>query len=159
MANPVKPIPEGYHTITPSLICKNAAQAIDFYKRAFGAEERMRMTGPDGKIGHAEMKIGDSIFFVTDEFPQMGSSAPSSMGAFYLFLYVQDADAVFNRAVAAGAKVTMPLVDQFWGDRMGKVSDPYGYEWGIATHKEDVSPEEMDRRSKAFMQKMAAAQG
>lgn len=156
MANPAKPIPEGYHTITPSLICKNAAQAIEFYKKAFGAVERSRMPMPDGKIGHAELKIGNSIFFIADEFPGMGAVAPTSMGAFYLFLYVDDVDAVLNRAVAAGATVTMPVQDQFWGDRFGKVSDPFGYQWGIATHKEDVSPEEMDRRSKAFMQKMAA---
>jgi PhnB protein len=155
MANAVKPVPEGYHTITPSLISKNAAQAIEFYKKAFGAVERSRMPMPDGKIGHAELKIGDSIFFIADEFPGMGAVAPTSMGGFYLFLYVEDVDAVFNRAVAAGAQVTMPVQDQFWGDRFGKVSDPFGYQWGIATHKEDVSPEEMDRRSKAFMQKMA----
>jgi len=159
MANPVKPVPEGYHTITPSLVCKNAAQAIEFYKKAFGAQERMRMTGPGGSIGHAELKIGDSYFFVSDEFPQMGAKAPTEMGAFYLFLYVDDVDAVFNRALAAGAQVAMPVQDQFWGDRFGKVADPFGYQWGIATHKEDVAPDEMERRSKAFMQKMAAAKG
>jgi len=156
MANPVKPIPEGYHTITPSLICKNAAQAIEFYKKAFGAVERARMATPDGKIGHAEMKIGDSIFFVSDEFPQMGALAPTPDVPFGLYLYVDGVDAVFRRAVDAGAKVLMPVQDQFWGDRNGSLLDPYGYRWGISTHVEDITPEEMDRRSKAFMQRMAA---
>ncbi len=156
MAN-AKPIPEGYHSITPSLICRGAESAIEFYKSAFGAVERMRMPSPDGKIGHAEIQIGDSIVFVSDEMPQMGAVAPTAMGGFYLFLYVDDVDTVFNRAIAAGARSTMPVQDMFWGDRHGKLTDPFGYQWGIATHTEDVAPEEMDRRAKAWMAKAAAA--
>src|SRR6266404_2978478 len=114
MPNPVKPIPEGYHTITPSLICKNASRAIDFYKKVFGAEERMRMPTPDGKVGHAELKIGDSILFVSDEFPQMAGSPKASSAQ--LYLYVKDAHATFKSAVDAGAKADMPVQDQFWGD-------------------------------------------
>lgn len=151
----VKPVPEGYHTITPAMTCKNAAQAIEFYKKAFGAKEKFRMDGPGGSIGHAELVIGDSTFMLNDEFP--GASAPTGLGASYLFLYVDDCDAVFNRAVAAGAKVTMPLADQFWGDRFGKITDPFGYNWGIGTHVEDVAPEEMDRRAKEWMAKAAAS--
>ena len=158
MPNPVKPIPEGFHTITPSLICKDAARAIEFYKRVFGAEELMRMPTPDGKIGHAHLKIGDSNLFVNDEFPQMGAVAPTTQGGVYLFTYLKDVDTVFNGAVAAGAKVDMPVTDQFWGDRYGKITDPFGHQWGIATHTEDVSPEEMDRRAKEFAKKMAAGQ-
>jgi PhnB protein len=158
MANPVKPIPDGYHSITPSLTCKDAAKAIEFYKKALGAQELMRMAGPDGKIGHAELKIGDSHIFVNDEYPHMGSTAPTSTSGYYLFLYVEDVDTVFNRAVGLGAKVTMPVADMFWGDRYGKVTDPFGYQWGIATHTEDVSSQEMDRRSKEFAKKMAAGQ-
>ena len=157
MSNPVKPIPDGYHSITPSLVCKNASRAIEFYKKVLGAEERMRMAGPDGKIGHAELKIGDSIVFISDEFPAMGNNPPKAGGS-VLFLYVKDADAVFKAAVAAGAQADMPLENQFWGDRYGKVTDPFGHQWGIATHVEDVSPDEMDRRSKEFAKKMAAGQ-
>jgi PhnB protein len=154
MAKAARAIPEGYHTITPSLTCKNAAQAIEFYKKAFGAKEKFRMEGPGGSVGHAELTIGDSNIMVNDEFPGM-VTAPSGEGGHYLFLYVDDCDAVFNAAVAAGAKVTMPLADQFWGDRMGKLADPYGYSWGVATHVEDVTPEEVDRRSKEWMAKAA----
>ncbi len=159
MANPVKPIPEGYHSITPSLSCRDADRAIDFYKKVFGAREVMRMPSPDGKIMHAELKIGDSTIFLNDEIPGMAaapsaSSAPSS----YLFLYVPDVDSVFNSAVAAGSRVEMPVQDMFWGDRYGKLTDPFGHQWGIATHKEDVAPVEMERRSAAFFAK-AAGQG
>lgn len=154
MAKAARAIPEGYHTITPALTCKNAAQAIEFYKKAFGAKEKFRMEGPGGSIGHAELTIGDSTILLNDEFPGM-STAPTGLGGSYLFLYVEDCDAVFNAAVAAGAKVTMPLADQFWGDRFGKLTDPYGYNWGIATHVEDLSPEEIDRRSKEWMAKAA----
>lgn len=152
----VKPVPEGYHTITPSLTCKNARQAMEFYKNAFGAKETICMEGPGGSIGHAELTIGDSVIMVNDEFPGM-STAPTGLGGSYLFLYVDDCDAVFNRAVAAGAQVTMPLADQFWGDRFGKLTDPFGYNWGVATHVEDVTPEEMERRSKEWMAKAAGA--
>lgn len=160
MANPVKPIPEGYHTITPSLVCRNAAKAIEFYKQVFGAQEQMRMPGPGGKIMHCELKIGDSMLFLSDEFPEMGAVAPESSGgrSSYLFLYVEDVDAVFNRAVTTGARVEMPVMDMFWGDRYGKITDPFGHQWGVATHKEDVTPEELKRRSEAFSAK-AAGQG
>jgi PhnB protein len=157
MAAKVKPIPDGFHSITPGLVCKDAARAIEFYKKAFGAKERMRMPTPDGKIGHAELQIGDSIFFLGDEFPQMGTVAPTGPQSVSLFVYVEDVDAVFKRAVAAGARVDMPVTDQFWGDRYGKLTDPFGHHWGIATHTEDVSPEEMDRRAKEFAKKMAVA--
>ncbi|MGB2886644.1 MAG: VOC family protein [Candidatus Acidiferrales bacterium] len=152
----VKPIPEGYHSVTPALTCRDAAQAIEFYKKAFGAREVMRMPSPDGKIMHAELKIGDSTLFLGDEFPGM-SVAPSasSLPSSYLFLYVPDADSVFNSALAAGARAEMPVQDMFWGDRYGKLKDPFGHHWGVATHKEDVAPEEMERRSAAFFAKAA----
>lgn len=152
----VRAIPEGYHSITPSLTCKKAAEAIDFYKKAFGAQEIFRMPGPDGKIGHAELKIGDSIFFVNDEFTPVSQS--SGAPAIYLFMYFDAVDSVFDRAVAAGAKVDMPLENQFWGDRFGKVTDPYGHQWGLGQHVEDVAPDEMERRAAAWMKKAAAAQ-
>ncbi len=160
MPNPVKPVPEGYHTITPSLVCRNAAKAIEFYKQVFGAEEQMHMPGPGGKIMHCELKIGDSMLFLSDEFPEMGAVAPESSGgrSSYLFLYVEDVDAIFNRAVAAGARTEMPVQDMFWGDRYGKIRDPFGHQWGVATHKEDVAPEELERRSQTFFTK-AAGQG
>jgi PhnB protein len=150
----VKPVPEGYHTITPSLVCKNGAQAIEFYKKAFGAKEKFRMDGPGGTVGHAELIIGDSNFMLSDEFPGM-ATAPTGLGGSYLFLYVEDCDTVFNRAVAAGAKVTMPLANQFWGDRFGRLTDPYGYNWGVATHVEDVAPDELERRAKEWQAKAA----
>ena len=152
--SPVRAIPEGYHSITPSLTCKNAAEAIEFYKKVFGAQEIMRMPGPNGKIGHAELKIGDSIIFINDEFMPAAHRAegPPPLS---LFVYVEGADAVFNRAVAAGAKVDMPLENQFWGDRFGKVTDPYGHQWGLAQHVEDVAPDEMKRRAEAWMKKAA----
>jgi uncharacterized glyoxalase superfamily protein PhnB len=152
MANP---IPEGHHTITPSLVVKGAAEAIEFYKRAFGAEElfRMPMPEPDGqvKIGHAELQIGDSKLWLNDEFPSHGVTGPSGHSPVTIHLYVTDADAVFNQAVAAGATVAMPLTDMFWGDRYGKLVDPFGHSWGIATHIEDVPLEEMPERMKASM--------
>ena len=156
MAKTVKPIPEGYHSITASLTCRGAERAIEFYKKAFGAQELLRMASPDGKISHAELKIGDSKLFVNDEFPQRGVSASTSPGSIYLFLYVEDVDTVFNSAVSAGARVDMPVQDQFWGDRYGKLTDPYGHQWGIATRKEEVTPEEMNRRAQAFFSKTAA---
>jgi PhnB protein len=157
MANPVKPIPEGFHSLTPALTCRGADQAIEFYKKAFGAQVQVRMPSPDGKIMHAELKIGDSNIFLGDEFPGM-SAAPStpSLPSVYLFLYVPDVDAVFNRAVAAGSRVEMPVQDMFWGDRYGKLTDPFGHHWGIATHTEDVAPEEMKRRSAEFFAKAKA---
>lgn len=156
MASTVRPIPEGYHAITPYLVCRNADRAIEFYKQAFSAAELFRMPGPGGKITHAELKIGDSMLFLCDDFSQAGSM-PDSRGI-SLFLYVEDADSVFNRAVAAGARVDMPLENMFWGDRYGKLTDPFGHHWAIATHKEDVAPEELQRRAQAYSAK-AAGQG
>jgi PhnB protein len=146
-----KPIPEGYHTATPYLIIKNAARAIDFYKKAFGATERMRMADPTGKVMHAEIQIGDSRIMIADEFPEMGARSPESLGGspVSIFLYVEDVDALAKQATSAGAKVLMPIQDQFWGDRYGKLTDPFGHVWDIATHKEDVAPEEMHKRAAA----------
>jgi PhnB protein len=150
-----KPIPEGFHTITPSLVIKGAAEAIEFYKRAFGAEEimRMPMPGADGrvKVGHAELRIGDSILFLNDEFPEHGASGPNGSSPVTIHLYVPDVDAFFNRAVEAGATVQFPLVNMFWGDRYGKLADPFGHNWSVATHVEDVPPEEMPKRMAAAM--------
>ena len=158
MSNPVRAVPEGYHTVTPYLTCKDAAKAIEFYKSVFGASEVMRMGGPDGKIGHAEIKIGDSHIFVSDEFPGMNSApTPGVKNACGIFMYLEDVDAAFQRAVAAGAAVDMPLMDQFWGDRYGKLTDPFGHQWGLAKHVEDVAPEEMMRRSEEWREKMAKA--
>jgi PhnB protein len=145
----VKYIPEGYHTATPYLICKGAARAIDFYKQAFGATELMRFPGPGGSIGHAEIKIGDSAIMLADEVPQMGYRSPATLGGspVSIMLYVQDVDKVVDRAVKAGAKLERPVADQFYGDRNGTIQDPFGHVWTIGTHKEDVSPEEMQRRA------------
>ncbi len=150
-------IPPGYHALTPQLTVQGADRAIDFYKRAFGAEERGRMAGPDGKsIMHAELKIGDSIFFVSDEFPTMGCRSPHSLGGITasLYIYVKDVDAAFRRAVAAGAQVRMPVADMFWGDRYGRVTDPFGHEWGLGTHKEDLTPGQIRMRATAFFSEM-----
>ena len=151
-----KPIPDGYRTITPYITVRGAAEAIDFYKRAFGAEEKERMPGPDGKsVMHAELKIGDSILMLSDEFPQMGCRAPEASGSpGYLFLYVPDVDSAFKRALDAGAKASMPPADMFWGDRFGKVTDPFGHVWGLATHTEDLSPDEVKKRGAAAMAAM-----
>ncbi|HVS11890.1 MAG TPA: VOC family protein [Planctomycetota bacterium] len=149
-----KPIPEGFHTVTPHLVVDGAAQAIDFYKRAFGAEELGRMPAPDGKkLMHAALRIGDSMLMLADDFPEFcGGVArnPKALGEspVTLHLYVQDCDAAMKRAEQAGATVTMPLADMFWGDRYGHVKDPFGHTWSIATHQRDVSPEDMDRESK-----------
>jgi PhnB protein len=157
MAKPGKAVPDGYHTATPYLSVTNAGEAIDFYKRAFGAEEIVRMPGPDGKsVMHAEIKIGNSMLMIADEWPQADCKSPKTLGgtSVNIFLYVQDADATFQKAVNAGAKATMPLMDMFWGDRYGKVVDPYGHSWGIATHKLDMTPEEIQKGQKEFMAKM-----
>lgn len=152
-----KAIPDGYHTVTASLTLKDAAAAIDFYQRAFGARETMRVNSPDGKIMHAEIQVGDSRIMLADEYPGMGCVSPASVGhaTSSLYLYVPDVDAAFKRAVAAGAKVAMPVTDMFWGDRFGAVDDPSGHRWGLATHMEDPSPEEMGRRQKEFFASMA----
>ena len=158
MNTKVKPIPDGFHALTPYLIVKGAAQAMEFYKTAFGATERFRAPVPGGdKIGHAEMVIGDSILMLADDFPNFDVHAPegNSGGSQSLVLYVADCDAVFNRAVAAGAKVKQPLQNKFYRDRSGCVIDPFGHHWTLMTHVEDVSPEEMDRRMKAELAKKA----
>ena len=147
----VKPIPDGYHTVTPYLIIAGAAAALEFYKKAFGARELFRHPGPDGKIGHAEIKIGDSPIMMADEFPQMGFKGPKSLGGspVGILLYVPDVDAMFKQALDAGAKVLKPLQDMFYGDRSGSVEDPFGHVWTLSTHKEDVSPEDMQKRAAA----------
>lgn len=158
MSKSVRAIPEGYHNVTPYLTCKNSAQAIDFYKSAFGATEIMRMTTPDGKVSHAELKIGDSHIFLADEFPGMNTApTPGVKNACGVFLYLENVDAAFKGAVAAGANVEMPLENQFWGDRYGKITDPFGHSWGLAQHVEDVTPEEMKRRAQEWQAKMAKA--
>jgi PhnB protein len=157
MASKVKPIPEGMHTVTPHLVIRGASQAIDFYKKAFGAVELNRAPGPNGTVMHAEIKVGDSMLFLADEFPQWGSNSPLHYkgSPVVLNLYVEDVDAMFNRAVAAGAQVKMPLQNQFWGDRYGKLTDPFGHEWGLASHVEDVSPAEMKKRMAEAMAQMS----
>ena len=147
----VRPIPEGMHTVTPHIVCADAAGAIEFYKKALGAVELMRMPGPDGKLMHACIKIGDSPVMLVDEMPQWGVLGPKTLkgSPVTLHIFVEDVDAFAARAVAAGAKVTMPIADMFWGDRYGKVTDPYGHEWGLATHKEDVTPAQMKKRGEA----------
>jgi PhnB protein len=154
---PVKPIPAGYHTATPYLVVRDAARAIDFYKRAFDAAEVMRMDGPEGKIGHAELKIGDSILMLSDETPGCPNRSPQSLGGspVGIFLYVTDVDSAFQKAISAGAKVEMPLENMFWGDRYGKLTDPFGHSWSMATHVEDVAPAEMQKRMQAAMAKMS----
>jgi PhnB protein len=153
-----KPIPDGYHTATPYLIVQGAASAIDFYKNAFGATELMRLADPSGKVGHAEIKIGDSPIMLADEFPEMGIRGPQSFGGspVSLCLYVEDVDARVGQAIAAGARVLRPLQDQFYGDRSATLTDPFGHTWTLATHKEDVSPEEIQRRFEAFASKSGA---
>jgi PhnB protein len=153
-----QPIPAGYHTITPTLTVNDAPKAIEFYKRALGAIEESRALSPDGKVMHAAIKIGDSKVYVNDEI--MGAKSPKSIGgspaAFYL--YVDDADRWFKRAVDAGGRAVMPPSDMFWGDRYGRVADPFGYEWSFATHKEDVAPDEMERRQKQMFASMGQGQ-
>ena len=152
----VKAIPQGFHTVTPGLTCRNAAQAIELYKKAFGATERGRMASPDGKIMHAELQIGDSMVFLADEMPGMSAApakgAPPSQS---LYVYVEDVDSVYKQAVAAGCEEGMPITDMFWGDRFGKVIDPFGHHWNLATHIEDVAPAEMKRRGDEWMAQMA----
>lgn len=150
----VKPIPDGYHTATPYLVVKGAADAIEFYKSAFGATELFRMAGPDGKIGHAEIKIGDSPIMLADEHPEMGAVSPATLGGspVSMLLYFDDVDAVFPKVVDAGAEVLRPLKNQFYGDRSATLKDPFGHTWTIATHVEDVPPEELESRAAAAMQ-------
>ena len=154
----VKPIPEGYQTLAPYLAVENAAQAIDYYKNAFGATERVRMEARGGAIAHAELEIGDSVVMLSDPFPQASTKPPKELGgsSASVFMYVEDVDAVVKQAVDAGATVLMEVADQFWGDRFGTVQDPFGHSWSIATHVEDVAPEEMAERAKAAMADMSA---
>lgn len=163
MAGQAKPIPPGYHTVTPYLILNDASRAIEFYKKAFGAQLVVRMDGPAGKIAHAEIKIGDSMLMLSDEMPGASGKSPHSLGgsSVGIFLYLENVDSVFNQAISAGAKAEMPPADMFWGDRFGKLIDPFGHQWALATHVEDLSPEEMQKRSEEAMAKMAqgAAQG
>ena len=149
----VKPIPDGYHTVTPYLIVKDAASAIEFYKKAFGATEAMRLSEPGGRIGHAEIRIGDAPIMLSDEYPEMDVRSPQSLGGspVLIHLYVDDVDALASRAVAAGAKLLRPVADQFYGDRSGTLTDPFGHRWMIATRKEDVSAAEMQKRYDALM--------
>ena len=158
MAKSVKPIPDGYHTATPYLRVRGADKAIEFYKKAFGAEEMVRMPGPDGKtIMHAELKIGDSPIMLGEESKEMNALSPQSVGGTGggVHLYVRDVDAFVTKAVAAGAKLAMPVADMFWGDRYGKLTDPFGHEWSVATHKEDLTPEQTDERAKKFFAEFA----
>lgn len=150
MSGSVKPVPDGYHTATPYLIVNGGAAAIEFYRRAFGATEIMRIEH-QGKIGHAEIRIGDSPIMLADEYPEMGARAPQALGGspVSIMLYVDDVDAVVERALAAGAKLQRPVADQFYGDRTGSVEDPFGHSWHVATHIRDISPEELQRRAAA----------
>lgn len=149
----VSPIPAGYHSVTPYLMVKGAAAALDFYQRAFGARETARFPEPDGRIGHAEMRVGDSTVMLADEFPEMNMQGPQSRGGttVSLLLYVEDVDTAFPRALAAGATEVRPLQDQFYGDRSGTLTDPYGHLWTLATHKEDLTPEELKQRARVAM--------
>jgi uncharacterized glyoxalase superfamily protein PhnB len=158
MATQARPIPAGFHTVTPTLTVREADKAIEFYKRAFGAEERMRFLGPDDtSIMHAEIKVGDSIIMLGEERTDMGCRGPQSLGGtpVSLYLYVEDVDRAFSRAVSAGARADMPVADMFWGDRCGQLTDPFGHKWSLATHKEDLSQEEIRKRSVAFFAQMA----
>jgi PhnB protein len=148
----VKPVPEGHHSVTPYLVVDGAARALDFYRRVFGAAERMRMPGPDGKVGHAEISIGDSVIMLADEHPEVGARGPRAFGGspVSLMLYVADVDATVKTAVAAGAKILRPVEDKFYGDRSGSIEDPFGHHWHVSTHKEDVPPDEMKRRAAAL---------
>jgi PhnB protein len=155
---PTNPIPEGYH-ITPYLAVDDAAQAIEYYKKAFGATERVHMDMPDGRVGHAELEIGGSVIMLSDPFPQSSTRPPKELGgtSASVFMYVEDVDAVVKQAVDAGATISMEVADQFWGDRMGSVTDPFGHLWTLATHTEDLTPEEIAERGKAAMAEMASS--
>lgn len=148
----VKPIPSAHHTVTPYLAIKNAAKALEFYKEAFGATESYKLMLPDGRLGHAEIRLGDSVIMLADEFPEYGGKSPATLGGspVSIHLYVEDADAFFNKALAAGAKERKPVMDQFDGDRSGELQDPFGHLWWVATHKEDVTPEELQKRVQAM---------
>jgi PhnB protein len=160
MSESVKIIPEGYHSVNPYLVVRNADRAIEFYKRAFGAEERFRIHGPDNKaIIHAELKIGDSVFMLTEESPDMKTLSPESIGGgpVSLYIYVKDVDSIFNQAVSEGATILHPVNDQFYGDRSGYLKDPFGHLWSIATHKKDLSPDELRKAGQAFFEQKSKA--
>jgi PhnB protein len=155
----VQPIPDGYNTASPYLAVDDAERAIEYYKKAFGAEETVRMNAPDGRIGHAELKIGESLLMLSDPFPESSTKPPTELGgtSVSIFMYVEDVDAVVQKAVDQGATVTMEVEDQFWGDRFGSITDPFGHNWSIATHIEDLTPEEIEERGKAAMAAMTSA--
>ena len=155
MPNNVKPIPEGHRTVAPYLAIKNAAGALEFYKNAFGAVESFKLLVPDGRVGHAEIRLGDSLIMLSDEFPEFGGKAPESLGGspVSIHLYVEDVDTFVKRAGAAGAREVKPVTNQFYGDRSGQLQDPYGHLWWVATHKEDVPPEELQKRVRALFSK------
>jgi PhnB protein len=152
----VKAVPEGYHTMTPNLTVSDGAQAIDFYIQAFGAEETVRMPGPSGEVMHAELRIGDSVFMLGSEMPEMGALSPKSYGGspVLLYVYVEDVDSAWDRAVRAGAKPLTPVANMFWGDRIGRLEDPFGHRWSLAQHIEDPTPEEMQKRQEEFFAQM-----
>ena len=158
MAKSIRPIPEGFHTVTPGLVVKGAEKAIDFYKKALGAQELVRMPAPDGKLLHVELKIGDSVVFLSEEVTGMGNTkSPQTLGGCTVTLnvYVPNVDETFKQAISSGAKEGMPVADQFWGDRYGTLVDPFGFVWGIGTHKEDLSATEMQQRAQEFFAQMA----
>ena len=151
-----KPVPAGYHTVTPYMAVKNGIKALEFYKKAFGATELTKLIMPDGRLGHAELRLGDSMIMLSDEFPEYGGKSPQTLGGspVNIHLYVDDVDAFFKKAIAAGAKEAKPIKDQFYGDRSGQLEDPFGHLWWVATHKEDVPPDELQRRADSmFAQK------
>jgi PhnB protein len=158
MAKKVNPIPQGYHTVTPSIVVRDAPKALEFYRNAFGADETLRMPGPDGKIIHAEFRIGNSIIMLNDEMPDMGSKSPEAYGGtpVSFYIYVEDVDAAWKRATEAGAKAIMPVADMFWGDRTGWLEDPFGHRWAVSQHVADLSPEEIQRGQEEFFSKAKA---
>ena len=155
--NDIEKIPKDYHSITPVLIVKNGDEAIEFYKKGFCVEERCRMKSPDGRVAHAELKLGDSVFMLSDEYPEMECHSPKTIGGspVSMYVYVDDVDSVFNKAISAGAKSLDPVKDQFWGDRHGRLEDPFGHLWSIATHKKDLSEEEMKKAAEAAFSQMS----
>jgi uncharacterized glyoxalase superfamily protein PhnB len=158
MSRTTKPIPDGFHSVTAALTIRGADRAIDFYKKAFGAEEILRMFGPDGRIMHAQIRIGDSAVMIHDEFPEMGGKSPPTLGGspVHFYVFVSDCDAAFAKAVAAGATAKSPCMDMFWGDRYGQVGDPFGYAWALATHKVDMTPEEIAKAQANHFARMAS---
>lgn len=155
--NQIEKIPKDYHSITPVLIVKNGDEAIEFYKKGFGVQERDRMKGPDGRVAHAELKLGDSVFMLSDEYPEMDCHSPKTIGGspVSMYVYVDDVDSFFDKAISAGAKVLDPIKDQFWGDRHGRLEDPFGHLWSIATHKKDLSEDEMKKAAEAAFSQMS----